>query len=273
MIIMKKVILIMVTIILTSIPVFADYKPIPKNLNEQYKKEVTKIIDTQYPVAVRETKQIRRKAHKMYLKVLKDNSLYMDYVTNNFDINISIGEFNLLSKIIDLTDKYVKIKDDTALATDYNGAILDFLNPYFKDNKIETKKLDNLGILVNTKYKEIVEEQNILYGPYKLQQLYEEAKSSKYKDFEKYSAAEIVQQDLKNYHCCRKSMYGLVMYLIEQADETNHRFLLQIKKNFDDCSKNLKCWKYIKIDNYNYSWVNDATRNTIWFNNMVFLNK
>ncbi len=277
MVIMKKIVLILLLLLL-SLPALAQYKPIPKDLSSLYRAEVTQIIDTQYPIAVRRTKQIGREAHKMYLKVLKNNDIYMTYATNNYDMIIDIGEFNLLSKIVDATDKYVSIKNDDALATGYNGDIFDFLDPYFKDNQIKTKKLDNLTILVNKKYNEILKEQQLLYKLYyrfggKLQQQYEKEKSLKYKDFEKYTALYIVQQDLKNYRCCRKSIYGEVIYLIDNADETNHRFLLQIKKNFDNCSKNLKCWQSIEIDDYNYDWLDNATKFVIWFNNMVYLTK
>lgn len=275
---MKKMFLVICIIFVFCDSAFADYKPIPKNLSQQYKKEITRIINTQYPVAIRKTKQIRRNSHKMYLKVLKNKDFYMDYVTNNFDMIISVGEFNLLTKIIDITDRYVKIKDDDALATDYNGAILDFLDPYFKDNGIKTDKLDNLSNLIYINYNEITAEQKSLSelfndGSGLLQQQYEKEKSSKYKDFKRFTASYIVQQDLKNYRCCRKSFYGEVMYLIDNADEKNHRFLLQIKKNFDNCSKDLKCWEYIGIDDYDYSWLDNATKNTIWFNNMVFEHK
>ena len=274
---MKKILLILL-LLFFSLPAFPQYKPIPKNLSSEYKTEVAKIIDKEYPKAVKKTKQISSEAHKMYLKVLKNNNLYMDYATNNYDMIIDIGEFNLLSKIVDATDKYVSIKNDNALATDYNGAILDFLNPYFKDNQIKTKKLDNLGILINKKYKESNKEQKLLYVLHNgigenLQQQYEKEKYSKYNDYKKYTATYMVQQDLLNYHCCRKSIYGEVIYLIDNADETNHRFLLQIKKNFENCSKNLKCWQPIEIDDYNYSWLDNATKYVIWFNNMIFLTK
>ena len=139
------------------------YIPIPEDKKAQYKNEVTQVINKEYPVAINETQQIRDKAHKMYLEVLKDKKLYMDYATSNFDIIISTGEFNLLSKIIDITDKYVKIKDEEALATDYNGAILDFLNPYFIDNNINTEKLDELGIFIHKNYNEIIQEEEHLH--------------------------------------------------------------------------------------------------------------
>ena len=160
---MKKVFLVLLLIIFATVPAFAEYKPVPENLSKQYKKEIEQIIEKQYPVAIRKTKRIRHEAHKKYLKVLKNKNLYMNYATSNFDIIINIGEFDLLLKIVDNTDKYVKIKDEDALATDYSGAILDFLEPYFKDNGIETKKLDYLGAFVNAKYKEIIQEQEHLH--------------------------------------------------------------------------------------------------------------
>ena len=140
-----------------------SYKPISANLKTQYKQEIEQIINKEYPIAIKKTEQTRSKAHEMYLKVLKDKKLYMDYAVSNFDIIISTGEFDLLSKIIDATNKYVKIEDEEALATDYNGAILDFLNPYFIDNNINTEKLDNLGAFVNKKHKEILQEQEHLH--------------------------------------------------------------------------------------------------------------
>ena len=140
-----------------------NYISIPKELSKQYKAEIEQIIDEEYPHAVKKTKQIRAEAHKMYKKVLKNKNLYMEYATNNFDVLIGVEEFNLLSKIIDITDKYVQIKDEDALATDYNGALLDFLDPYFKDNDIKTDKLDNLSILINKEHKKIIQEQELLH--------------------------------------------------------------------------------------------------------------
>ena len=159
---MKKLFVLILIIFLGS-PVFAEYVPIPEYLSKQYKKEVMKILNIQYPVAVQETEQLRAEAHDMYIKVLKDKNLYMEYATNNFDMNIYIGEFHLLSKIIDITDKYVDIKNDNAFATDYTGAMLDFLNPYFKDNGINQNKLKKLGSLITKRYKEIIKEQEILH--------------------------------------------------------------------------------------------------------------
>ena len=106
-----------------------------------------------------------------------------------------------------------------------------------------------------------------------LQFQYEKENSSKFKDFDKYKSYYVIQKDLENYKCNKKSMYGELMHLFDIADETNHRFLIKIKKNYDNCSKNLKCWSYIEIDDYDYSWLDDTSKNTILFNNMVFSHK
>lgn len=160
---MKKLILLLLSFLVISSPCFAEYKPIPKHLSKQYKKEIMQIINTQFPVAIQETEQIWEEAHKMYLKVLENRELYIDYATNNYDTNIDIGEFNLLLKIITVTNKYVKISDENTLATDYTEALMEFLEPYFKDNKIKTDKLYRLGVLINKRYKEIEIEQQILH--------------------------------------------------------------------------------------------------------------
>ncbi len=159
---MKRIFILLLFMFL-CLPVFAEYKPIPKELSKQYKAEIEQLIETQYPIAIREIEETSAQAHIMYLQVLKNKNLYMDYVSNNFDMNIDNGQFYLLSKIIDATNEYVNIKNDTALATDYVGSLLDFLDPYFKDNKINKNKLNFIGSLVSIKAKEIEKEQNILY--------------------------------------------------------------------------------------------------------------
>ena len=105
-----------------------------------------------------------------------------------------------------------------------------------------------------------------------LQQKCEKEKSMKYRIFKKNNALDIVKKDLKNYHKSH-SIYGELLYLICDSDVTNYIYLEKVRKNFDNCSDNLKCWNYIEIDDYYYSWLDEPTRHIIWFNNMVFLNK
>jgi len=105
-----------------------------------------------------------------------------------------------------------------------------------------------------------------------LQQQFDNEKTTKHNLFKKKNAFSILKKDLKNYNKSR-SIYGELIYLISNSDETNYRYLEKVRKNFDNCSDNLKCWNYIEIDDYYYSWLDEPTRHIIWFNNMVFLNK
>ena len=132
-------------------------------MSKQYKAEVTQFIDTQYPIAVHQTEQYRIKSHNLYEKVLLDKSLYIDYATSNFDMNIENSEFEMLSQILAITNKYVNIKGDKSLSTDFSGSLMDFLEPYFKDNKVDTHKLNSLSALINIRYKEIIQEQESLH--------------------------------------------------------------------------------------------------------------
>ena len=50
---MKKIFLVIFLLIITNIPVFAEYKPIPETLSKQYKKEMEQIIDEEYPIVIK----------------------------------------------------------------------------------------------------------------------------------------------------------------------------------------------------------------------------
>ena len=158
-----KRIFVLLLLLAFSLPVFAGYKPIPKEFSKQYKTEITQLINTQYPIAVHQTEQKRRESHDFYLKVLKNKNLYIDYATRNYDMTISNSEFEILSQIVDITNKYVNIKDDEELSTGFTGSLMDFLDPYFKDNKIDINKLKSLSALIHIRYNEIIQEQEALH--------------------------------------------------------------------------------------------------------------
>lgn len=122
--------------------------------------------------------------------------------------------------------------------------------------KIEINNSDNK--LLDESTKRIIEFNNLIY--------------SKYKNFENTNATLIVKKDLKKYQKS-KSIYSKLIYLISNSDETNYRYLKTVRKNFDNCSEDLKCWEYIEIDNYYYGWLNEPSKHVIWFNNMVYLNR
>ena len=77
---MKKIILILCIIFQLVIPVYAEYKPIPESLSEQYKTEIEQIIDEEYPQVIKKiddevnyAKSLRDKIKKLTMKLIMQN--------------------------------------------------------------------------------------------------------------------------------------------------------------------------------------------------------
>ena len=164
---MKRILIILLCFVLFCLPAFADYKPIPKNLSSKYCEEITKTIDINYPITTKEIEQIASTSHKMYLevytnKVYYNRDLSSKYYSQNFEIHIDTPEFNLYKELLYITRKYVYLPDNEIPITDYSGGIYEFLLPYFKDNNINTTKLDKLGTLSAQTAAQIEKEQTQL---------------------------------------------------------------------------------------------------------------
>jgi hypothetical protein len=153
---MKKLVLFILLFLVISCPAFAEYKPIPKELSIQYKNEVNKLLNKKYNSTIKEINKISKNAERMYIKALKNKDLYMDFATKNYDTNIFIPVFDMLSDIITITQKYTNSKLDVP-ATDSYVALYEFLLPYFIDNEICMDKINNIQELSVEKYK-IIEE-------------------------------------------------------------------------------------------------------------------
>lgn len=144
---MKKVLSLFVCFLLSFNMCFAAYQPIPKEKSKQYKIEVENIIVKEVPKAKQEVQEIFVQAQKAYKnKSIEDLHTYIDFIGS--------PEFDLHKKIIVITDKYVPIKNNVP-ATDYEGALYDFLYPYFKDNNVDLTKMHELINLCGEKQKEI----------------------------------------------------------------------------------------------------------------------
>ena len=154
---MKKVLLIFFCLILFGLPVFAEYKPIPKELSKQYKNEITKAINKKYNFTLRKINKISKNAEKMYFKVLKNKNLYPEFCSNQFEMQIDSPMFYLLSDLITITNKYTIFAEEDIPATDFSGTLYEFLLPYFIDNEIDMDKINNIRELSAEKYK-IIEE-------------------------------------------------------------------------------------------------------------------
>lgn len=153
---MKKLILIILAI-LFIVPAFAEYKPIPEELSKKYKAEMEKIINKKYPKAIKKIDNYIRKANKYYNKILK----YGCHSDNNMNvINLNLMYEFESGAMLDIYDKLMEVTQEkylqqtyNGIGTDYSGPFINYLKPYFKDNNVNTKKIDDINNYESEKYK------------------------------------------------------------------------------------------------------------------------
>ena len=132
--------LLFLLLIVISCPVFAEYKPIPKELSKQYKKEMESIIDKGYP------------------KAIKNINEYYDYVLKKRyvpEVSIYDTPLFIYADMMKTTqEKYLKseYKPD---GTDSISPASEFLYQYLKDNKVNIQKLKNINRYAELKDKQI----------------------------------------------------------------------------------------------------------------------
>ena len=156
---MKKIFLVIFLLIITNIPVFAEYKPIPETLSKQYKKEMEQIIDEEYPIVIKKIDNEVKDAKRIRDKILESGFNIEDY------INLSlIPETCIPSSDLDLYGKMLKVTQEKYLGMEYKpigtdsvNPIDDILSPYFRDNNVNRSKLNKILLYENKKIK-IVEE-------------------------------------------------------------------------------------------------------------------
>ena len=150
---MKKLFVIL-SLIFLALPAFAEYIPIPANRQAEYKAEIEKYVNYKYKYTIKKINRIYAQANGKYQKVLKNHDTYMDFATSNYESAIFYPILDLFSDMIKITKKYVNIPNGIP-ATDCTGALYDFLEPYLKNNNINTKTIDNLSKYARNKQKEI----------------------------------------------------------------------------------------------------------------------
>lgn len=136
---MKKLFLLICFLFL-CLPVFADYKPIPKDLSKQYRTEMESIINREYP-------QVINNIDEYYKEVKK----------TGFEPEISIYDLSLfmyvdmmkVTKEKYLGEKYNPYSSDTVIPA------ADFLAPYFRDNQVNIEKIIYINNHAKTKDKQI----------------------------------------------------------------------------------------------------------------------
>lgn len=142
----KKNIILLVIFVFFALSAFAEYKPIPKHLSKQYKAEMERIIDEEYPKIIKKIDSDVKQAADYYNKILK-YGYYSDNQTNVYNLNfmyeivIPNSDIYLYDKLFKVTcKKYLKM-DNQTITTDNSGTFARFLEPYFNDNKVSTKRL------------------------------------------------------------------------------------------------------------------------------------
>lgn len=136
---MKKLFLLICFLFL-CLPVFAEYKPIPKELSKQYRAEMETIINREYP------------------KVINDIDKYYNEVKKTgFEPEISIYDLSLF-----MYDDMMKVTKEKYLGEKYNPyssdtviPAADFLAPYFRDNQVNIEKIIYINNYAKTKDKQI----------------------------------------------------------------------------------------------------------------------
>ena len=124
----KIVVLFLFLFLFFSLPCFAEYKPIPKELSVQYKADMEQIINKEYPNIIKNVDKCVNHAEKLYNKVIK----YGYFSNNQMDvINLSLisehvifaSDLDLYAKLMKVTqEKYLGIKYEP-LGVDYTAAI------------------------------------------------------------------------------------------------------------------------------------------------------
>ena len=148
---MKKI-LIAVLFIFFCLPVLAEYKPIPKELSVQYKKEIEQLIKTQVPIA-----------KKNIDNVFKEVELEKDEYEKVLKIEYSMDGvlFDLYKFLINITEKYVG-KDKVYISEDGDtlSILFEALTPYLKDNRINSSKIYSLIKYAQKRQKELEKKYN-----------------------------------------------------------------------------------------------------------------
>ena len=148
---MKKILIILLFIFF-SLPAFAQNIPVPREQSRQYKKEIEQVIKTQIPIAKKNIDNVFKE-----VELEKDEYIKMNIIEYGIESEI----FYFYMKLIDVTEKYAKIKEFLPGGDSYTD-LIKALNPYFKDNGIKTSKIKSFLNYSNKKQKKLEEKYSYL---------------------------------------------------------------------------------------------------------------
>ncbi len=152
---MKKLLILFTILFSFCLSAYAEYKPIPKELSNQYKIEIEQIINQEYPKIIKEIDNYVKEANSYYNDIIQNGYDIGKHVSlaNLAELTIPSADIHLYAKLAQITqEKYLEIKYFPP-GTDSTVPLEDFLSPYFKDNNINNKKLLNIIKYQNKKIK------------------------------------------------------------------------------------------------------------------------
>ena len=150
---MRNVISIFLFIFL-CLPSFAEYKPIPKELSTQYKKEIEQVIKTQVPIA-------KKNIDNVFKEVEEEKDEYEKVLKIEYSIDGVL--FDLYWNMIDIAEeKYIGKNNirKNLNEGDYSGELFEALIPYLKDNRINASKIYSLIKYAQKRQKELEKKYN-----------------------------------------------------------------------------------------------------------------
>ena len=121
------------------------HNKIPADLKSKYKAEIEYTIKAEIPKAEQAINNIE-------LEIKKEKNPYNRQTIVDYGITSIL--FNFYMQLVNITDKYIKIKQDIP-STDWYIELKKSITPLLIDNNINTKNIDSLLNYANKKQKEL----------------------------------------------------------------------------------------------------------------------
>ena len=131
------------------LPVLAEYKKIPQDVQQTYQIEINNVIDRE---VIKSKKNIKL--------ATKEIDSEKDIIIRRVLVEQTVPSIlcDFYKTLIVTTGKYVDIEKDIP-ATDWYEELQKFMEPYFKDNNINTSKIDSLIKYANQHQNQIYKNQ------------------------------------------------------------------------------------------------------------------
>lgn len=125
---------------------------LPESVQKQYRAEIEACAEKEYPKIIKSADIILDKIEE-YIKANKTKNVSMGVENIEKAQNeLDALNFYFYLKLIDITDKYIKIKKDIPLASQ-SLLLADFIYPYLIDNKVNREYIDKIEDYTYAKYK------------------------------------------------------------------------------------------------------------------------